>query len=76
VLDSKTPMLRAMQALDEQVRRILKLFGHEKIAHISSAGGPEQEYFLIDRNFLFARPDLLNAGRTLFGANPPERPEI
>ena len=76
VLDSKTPLLRAMQALDEQVRRILKLFGHEKIAHISSTGGPEQEYFLIDRSFFYARPDLLNAGRTLFGAKPPKGQEF
>ncbi len=76
VLDSKTPLLRAMQALDEQVRRILKLFGHERIAHISSTGGPEQEYFLIDRSFFYARPDLLNAGRTLFGAKPPKGQEF
>ncbi|MBW0000161.1 MAG: glutamine synthetase III [Verrucomicrobia bacterium] len=76
VLDSKTPLLRAMQALDRQARRILKLFGHEKIAHISSTGGPEQEYFLIDRNFFYARPDLLTAGRTLFGAKPPKGQEF
>ncbi|MBV8375569.1 MAG: glutamine synthetase III [Verrucomicrobia bacterium] len=76
VLDSKTPLLRAMQVLDQQVRRVLKLFGHEKIAHISSTGGPEQEYFLIDRNFFYARPDLLNAGRTLFGAKPPKGQEF
>src|SRR6202045_4500541 len=76
VLDSKTPLLRAMQALDAQARRVLKLFGHEKIAHISSTGGAEQEYFLIDRNFFYARPDLLNAGRTLFGAKPPKGQEF
>ena len=76
VLDSKTPLLRAMQALDEQVRRVLKLFGHDRIAHISSTGGPEQEYFLIDRSFFYARPDLLNAGRTLFGAKPPKGQEF
>src|SRR5260370_4171057 len=76
VLDSKTPLLRAMQALDQQVRRVLKLFGHDKIAHISSTGGAEQEYFLIDRNFFYARPDLLNAGRTLFGAKPPKGQEF
>jgi glutamine synthetase len=76
VLDSKTPLLRAMQALDQQVRRVLKLFGHEKIAHISSTGGAEQEYFLIDRSFFYARPDLLNAGRTLFGAKPPRGQEF
>jgi glutamine synthetase len=76
VLDSKTPLLRAMQTLDQQVRRVLKLFGHEKISHISSTGGPEQEYFLIDRNFFYARPDLLNTGRTLFGAKPPKGQEF
>jgi glutamine synthetase len=76
VLDSKTPLLRAMQVLDQQVRRVLKLFGHDKIAHISSTGGPEQEYFLIDRNFFYSRPDLLNAGRTLFGAKPPKGQEF
>jgi glutamine synthetase len=65
-----------MQALDTQARRVLRLFGHEKIAHISSTGGPEQEYFLIDRNFFYARPDLLNAGRTLFGAKPPKGQEF
>lgn len=75
-LDNKTPLLRAMQALDKQARRILKIFGHEDIAHVSSTAGAEQEYFLIDRNFFFARPDLLNAGRTLFGAKPPKGQEF
>ena len=65
-----------MQALDQQVRRVLKLFGHDKIAHISSTGGPEQEYFLIDKNFYYSRPDLINAGRTLFGAMPPKGQEL
>ena len=54
----------------------MKLFGHDRIAHISSTGGPEQEYFLIDRSFFYARPDLLNAGRTLFGAKPPKGQEF
>ena len=76
VLDNKTPLLRAMQALNTQSRRILSLFGHEKIAHVSSTAGAEQEYFLIDRNFFFARPDLLNAGRTLFGAKAPKGQEF
>jgi len=76
VLDNKTPLLRAMQALNEQSQRILKLFGHEKIAHVASTAGAEQEYFLIDRNFFFARPDLLNAGRTLFGAKAPKGQEF
>ena len=74
-LDKKTPVLRSVQALDSQARRILKLFGHEEIERVSSTAGPEQEYFLVDRNFYFARPDLLNAGRTLFGAAPPKGQE-
>jgi len=76
VLDNKTPLLRAMQVLHVQARRILKLFGHENIAHIKSTAGAEQEYFIIDRNFYYARPDLLTAGRTLFGARPPKGQEF
>lgn len=75
-LDKKTPVLRSMQALDQQARRILNLFGHKEVARVSSTAGPEQEYFLIDRNFFFARPDLINAGRTLFGAAPPKGQEF
>jgi glutamine synthetase len=75
-LDKKTPVLRSMQALNAQAQRILKLFGHTDGALVSSTAGPEQEYFLIDRNFFFARPDLLNAGRTLFGAKPPKGQEF
>ena len=75
-LDKKTPVLRSMQALNTQAQRILKLFGHTDGALVSSTAGPEQEYFLIDRNFYFARPDLLNAGRTLFGARPPKGQEF
>jgi glutamine synthetase len=75
-LDKKTPLLRSMQALDKEAQRILKLFGHTDVARVSSTAGPEQEYFLIDRNFFFARPDLLNAGRTLFGATPPKGQEF
>lgn len=75
-LDKKTPVLRSMQALDQQARRILDLFGHKEIARVSSTAGPEQEYFLVDRNFFFARPDLINAGRTLFGATPPKGQEF
>ncbi|MBI1358121.1 MAG: glutamine synthetase type III [Acidobacteria bacterium] len=71
-LDKKTPVLRSMQALNKQAQRILNLFGHTDGALVSSTAGPEQEYFLIDRNFFFARPDLLTAGRTLFGAPPPK----
>ncbi|WP_231742892.1 glutamine synthetase III family protein [Polystyrenella longa] len=75
-LDKKTPVLRSMQALNVQAQRILKLFGHEDAALVSSTAGPEQEYFLIDRNFFFSRPDLINAGRTLFGAKPPKGQEF
>lgn len=75
-LDKKTPLLRSMKALNVQAQRILKLFGHKDIAMVVSTAGPEQEYFLIDRNFFFARPDLLNAGRTLFGAKPPKGQEF
>ena len=75
-LDKKTPVLRSMQALDKQARRVLELFGHHDISMVSSTAGPEQEYFLVDRNFYFARPDLLNAGRTLFGAAPPKGQEF
>ena len=67
-LDKKTPLLRSTQALNKQAKRILKLFGTDTKLPVVSFAGPEQEYFLIDRNFVFARPDLLIAGRTLFGA--------
>jgi glutamine synthetase len=76
VLDTKTPILRSMKALDIQAHRILKLFGHTEISMISATAGPEQEYFLIDRNFFLARPDLLSSGRTLFGAKPPKGQEF
>lgn len=75
-LDNKTPLLRSMKTLNTHAKRILKLFGHTEIAHISATAGPEQEYFLIDRNFFFARPDLLNAERSLFGAKPPKGQEF
>ena len=69
-LDKKTPLLRAMQALDTQARRVLALFGDDSTTKVVSSAGPEQEYFLVDRNFYYARPDLMTAGRTLFGAAP------
>ncbi len=67
-LDKKTPLLRSNQSLNKQAKRVLKLFGVETTLPVTSFAGPEQEYFLIDRNFVFSRPDLLIAGRTLFGA--------
>ena len=75
-LDKKTPMLRSLQALNKQAQRILKLFGDDTGEMVSSTAGSEQEYFLIDRNFYFARPDLMTAGRTLFGAPPPKGQEF
>jgi len=75
-LDKKTPVLRSMQALNKQAQRILKLFGHENIAQVTATAGPEQEYFLIDRNFYFSRPDLITTGRTLYGAKPPKGQEF
>ncbi len=74
-LDKKTPLLRSMEALSAQAVRVLKLFG-STASRVTATFGPEQEYFLIDSNFYFARPDLLNAGRTLFGARPPKGQEL
>jgi glutamine synthetase len=74
-LDKKTPLLRSIEALSKQAIRILRLFG-SRAERVATTCGPEQEYFLIDRNFYFARPDLINAGRTLFGAKPPKGQEL
>ncbi len=74
-LDKKTPLLRSMEALSQQAVRILKLFG-SRAEHVYTTCGPEQEYFLIDRYFYLSRPDLINAGRTLFGARPPKGQEM
>ncbi len=74
-LDKKTPLLRSMEALSAQAVRVLTLFG-SSATRVTATCGPEQEYFLIDSNFYFARPDLLNAGRTLFGARPPKGQEL
>ena len=74
-LDKKTPLLRSIEALSKQAVRILKLFG-SRAQRVATTCGPEQEYFLIDRAFYFARPDLINAGRTLFGARPPKGQEL
>ena len=74
-LDKKTPLLRSMEALSKQAIRILRLFG-SKATRVVATCGPEQEYFLIDRQFYLTRPDLINAGRTLFGARPPKGQEM
>jgi len=74
-LDKKTPLLRSMEALSKQAVRILKLFG-STAERVVTTCGPEQEYFLIDQYFYLSRPDLINAGRTLFGAKPPKGQEL
>ena len=74
-LDKKTPLLRSMEALSKQAVRILRLFG-STAERVVTTCGPEQEYFLIDRYFYLSRPDLINAGRTLFGARPPKGQEL
>jgi len=75
-LDEKTPLLRSLQALEKQAVRLLKLLGNKNVTHVTSTVGPEQEYFLIDQHFYWQRPDLINAGRTLFGARPPKGQEM
>ena len=74
-LDKKTPLLRSMEALNRQAKRILKLFGKE-VKNVRTSVGPEQEYFLIDREVFEKRPDLVYTGRTLFGAMPPKGQEL
>ena len=75
-LDKKTPLLRSQQAMNVQAQRVLRLFGHTEIDSVVSFAGAEQEYFLVDRHFFFARPDLLASGRTLFGAPAPKGQEF
>lgn len=75
-LDKKTPLLRSLIALDKQARRVLDFFGTKTTLPVLSNVGPEQEYFLIDRSYALARPDLLIAGRTLFGAKPAKGQEF
>src|SRR5687767_6039309 len=74
-LDKKTPLLRSMEALSKQAVRVLKLFG-SSAERVVTTCGPVHEYFLIDRMFYLSRPDLINAGRTLFGAKPPKGQEL
>jgi len=75
-LDQKTPLLRSMEAIDKQAVRILKLFGHENVTGVKTTVGPEQEYFLVEKDTYDKRPDLIFAGRTLFGAKPPKGQEL
>ncbi len=75
-LDKKTPLLRSIQAVGRQISRILHCFGESVDAKPEVTLGTEQEYFLIDRNFYLARPDLIQTGRTLFGAPPPKHQQL
>jgi len=75
-LDKKTPLLRSIRTLSAQIRRMLALFGIEDAGAPEITLGVEQEYFLIDRNFYLARPDLIQTGRTLFGAPPPKHQQL
>ncbi|GBU24129.1 glutamine synthetase [Fibrobacteria bacterium R8-3-H12] len=75
-LDKKTPLLRSMEALDKQAIRILKLFGNTSAKRVITTVGPEQEYFIIDKEMYLKRPDLIYTGRTLFGARPPKGQEL
>ena len=68
-LDKKTPLLRSMEAINRQALRILKLFGNNSVKRVTTNVGPEQEYFLVDREMYLKRKDLRYTGRTLFGAN-------
>lgn len=75
-LDKKTPLLRSMQVLNDQSLRILRLFGNTTAKRVITTVGPEQEYFLVDKNMYLQRPDLVYCGRTLFGARPPKGQEL
>ena len=75
-LDKKTPLLRSMEAVSEQALRIVKLFGNTKATKVTASVGPEQEYFLVDRQKYLQRKDLIFAGRTLFGAPAPKGQEL
>ena len=75
-LDKKTPLLRSMQAINDQAIRLLKLFGNTTSRKVSACVGPEQEYFLVDKQKYLKRKDLIFTGRTLFGAMPPKGQEL
>ena len=75
-LDKKTPLLRSMQALNKQAMRIIRLFGNTDVKCVRTSVGPEQEYFLVDKEMYEQRKDLVFCGRTLFGAKPPKGQEL
>src|SRR5919198_5375245 len=75
-LDTKIPLLRSMDALSKAAIAALRLFGDDAASKVFTTVGPEQEYFLIDEQYYFERPDLVHTGRTLFGAKPPKGHEL
>ena len=75
-LDKKTPLLRSMEALNREALRVLRLLGNTEVKRVVTNVGPEQEYFLIDRDMYLKRKDLIYTGRTLFGAKPPKGQEL
>ena len=75
-LDGKIPLLRSMDALSRSAVKALRLLGDEETQRVFTTVGPEQEYFLIDEQYYFERPDLIATGRTLFGAKPPKGHEL
>jgi glutamine synthetase len=75
-LDKKTPLLRSMDAINKQALRVLRLFGDTTANRVLATVGPEQEYFLIDKEMYLKRPDLIYTGRTLFGSRPPKGQEL
>ncbi len=75
-LDRKVPLLRSVSAVSRQALRILRLFGNDRARYVTAQAGPEQEYFLVDKNLAAKRPDLIMTGRTLFGATTPKGQEM
>lgn len=75
-LDKKTPLLRSMEAVSKQALRVVHLFGNKDVTMVRTTVGPEQEYFLIDKEMYDRRKDLINTGRTLFGARPSKGQEL
>ena len=75
-LDKKTPLLRSMEAISKQALRVVKLFKNDDVTYVRTTVGPEQEYFLVDKDMYDKRPDLFFTGRTLFGAMPPKGQDL
>ncbi len=75
-LDKKTPLLRSMEVINKEVLRILRLFGNTSVVSVKTTAGPEQEYFLVDKEMYERRPDLVYTGRTLFGAKAPKGQDL